>query len=123
MRIGFVTAFPPGRNSLNEYGFHFAQALAGNDRVDEVVLFADRTDQGPPIELPSVTPLAVWEFNSLTNLPAIAKSVRASGVDAVIFNLQFATFGDGKVPGGLGLLAPAATKACLLYTSPSPRDS
>ncbi len=23
LRIGVVTAFPPGRNSLNEYGFHW----------------------------------------------------------------------------------------------------
>lgn len=110
MRVGLVTAFPPGRNSLNEYGYHFAQALAGNSSVDEVVLFADRTDAGPPLEMPSTTAVTAWEFNSLTNLAGITRAVRASGVDAVIFNLQFATFGDTKISGGLGLLTPAVTQ-------------
>ncbi len=111
MRLGFVTAFPPGRNSLNEYGYHFAQALVSNDRVSEVVLLADRTDEGQPRQLEGMQAKATWSFNNPANLATIARSVRSSGVDAVIFNLQFATFGDRKIPGGLGLLTPALTKA------------
>lgn len=110
MRIGFVTAFPPGRNSLNEYGFHFAKALAGNAEVDEVVLFADQTGAGPPRSLPGMDGRAVWRFNGLLNPLSLTRAVRSSGVDAVIFNLQFATFGDRKVPGGLGLLTPLLTR-------------
>ncbi len=36
--------------------------------------------------------------------------MRRSRPDAVVFNLQFATFGDKKIPGGLGLLAPLAIR-------------
>jgi len=111
MRIGFVTAFPPGRNSLNEYGYHFARALSANDHVEEVVVFADQTTAGEPLDVPSTVAETVWKFNSLTNIASITRAVRASKVDAVIFNLQFATFGDTKVAGGLGLLTPAVTKA------------
>ncbi len=110
MRIGFVTAFPPGHNSLNEYGLHFARALSANEEVDEVVLFADRTPSGPPTTVPGVAASQVWEFNRLTNVATISRAVRAADVDAVLFNLQFATFGDTKLAGGLGLLTPAVTR-------------
>ena len=116
MRIGLVTAFPPGNNSLNEYGYHFARALASNDDVDEVVLFADRTPSGPPKELSGVTASQVWEFNRLSNLASIPRAVLAARLDAVLFNLQFATFGDTKLAGGLGLLTPAVTKKMGLPT-------
>jgi glycosyltransferase involved in cell wall biosynthesis len=111
MLVGFVTAFPPGRNSLNEFGLHFARALANNPAVDKLVLFADRTEAGEPLELPGADAHAVWEFNSLTNVATLTREIRRSDVDAVIFNLQFATFGDTKVAGGLGLLTPAITQA------------
>ena len=111
MKIGFITAFPPGRNSLNEYGLHFCRALAANPHVNEIVLFGDRIDGPEAVQIPHVRIERVWEFNKLTNLAAMVKQVRRSGVDAVVFNLQFATFGDTKIAGGLGLLAPAVIKA------------
>ena len=48
-RIGVITAFPPGRNSLNEFGFHLVGHLADNDDVRSVVVFADETAAGPPL--------------------------------------------------------------------------
>ena len=35
----------------------------------------------------------------------------ATDPTALVFNIQFATFGDARIPGGLGLLAPAIAKA------------
>ncbi len=113
-RIGVLTAFPPGRNSLNEFGFHLVSHLAENPRVDSVVVFADETDAGPPLRLENnehkVEAIASWKFNSVTNPLRLIRAVRAAKVDAVLINLQFATFGDGRVPGGLGLLIPAMLK-------------
>ncbi|MDZ8171555.1 glycosyltransferase [Microbacterium xanthum] len=110
LRIGFVTAFPPGQNSLNEYGFHFVSHLSRHEAVEEVVLFADETPSGPPTDLPGVRPVVAWRFNALSNLVRLGRAVRREKPDAVLFNLQFATFGDTKVAGGLGLLAPALTR-------------
>jgi glycosyltransferase involved in cell wall biosynthesis len=107
LRIGYVTAFPPGRNSLNEYGYHFVTHLAAKPEVSEVVLYADRTDAGPPQAIDKTSADACWSFNDAGNVFKIVKAVRRSKPDAVIFNLQFATFGDTKVAGGLGLLSPA----------------
>ncbi len=110
-RIGVVSAFPPGRNSLNEFGFHFVNHLAANPDVESVVLFADDTEAGHPKPLPAnqskIESVVCWKFNDPTNAARIARAVRAAKVDAVILNLQFATFGDSKIPGGLGLLLPS----------------
>ena len=105
-RIGYVSAFPPGRNSLNEFGFHFVKHLAENIDVDEVLLYADDTDAGPPMQMDGVTPMVSWKFNDIRNVWSIARDVRKSKPDAVLLNLQFATFGDQRIPGGLGLLTP-----------------
>lgn len=106
-RIGVITAFPPGRNSLNEFGFHLVTHLAENDQLDRVVVFADETDQGPPLQLDGTEATASWRFNALTNPLRLMRAVRKARVDAVLVNLQFATFGDTKLAGGLGLLVPA----------------
>ena len=106
LRIGVITAFPPGRNSLNEFGFHLVKHLAQQDEVAEVLLYADETDAGEPLPLPKVRPMSCWRFNGIGNLLRIGRAVRASKPDAVLLNLQFATFGDRRMAGGLGLLTP-----------------
>lgn len=105
-RIGVITAFPPGRNSLNEFGFHLVTHLAQNDDLDRVVVFADETDEGPPLVIDGTESVVAWKFNSLTNPVRLYRQIKRARVDAVLVNLQFATFGDTKVAGGLGLLVP-----------------
>ena len=113
-RIGVLTAFPPGRNSLNEFGFHLVNHMAANDDIDQVVVFADETDAGAPVTLDEhadkVDNVVCWRFNALTNPLRAVRAIRRAKVDAVIVNLQFATFGDSKISGGLGLLIPAILK-------------
>ena len=110
-RIGVVTAFPPGRNSLNEFGYHFVHHLAANEGIDRVVVFADETEAGAPKVLAEnadkVENVISWRFNDVMNPVRLVRAIKKSRVDAVIFNLQFATFGDERIPGGLGLLIPA----------------
>lgn len=106
-RVGVITAFPPGRNSLNEFGFHLVNHMADNEQLDRVVVFADETDEGPPTVIPGTEAVAAWRFNDPTNPARLLKAVRQARVDAVLVNLQFATFGDTKFAGGMGLLTPA----------------
>lgn len=107
LRIGFVSAFPPGRNSLNEFGWHCVTNLATKPEVDGVLLYADRTEDGPPTPVRDVDARACWAFNDPFNPLTIVRQVLRTKPDVVVFNLQFATFGDTKVAGGLGLLTPA----------------
>ncbi len=114
LKVGVVTAFPPGRNSLNEFGFYLVSHLADNNDVAEVTVFADKTDAGAPTEIKgssaSVTSTTCWTFNGLLNPFRLLRAVKKSNVDVVLVNLQFATFGDKRIPGGLGLLSPALLK-------------
>jgi len=114
MKVGLVSAFPPGHNSLNEYGLHLARALGQNPDVDEVVVFADKNggaDDGSDVSLARVTVRPTWGFNRLTTAITLPRAIKAANVDAVLFNLQFASFGDTRIAGGLGLLSPAIARA------------
>ena len=111
-RIALVSAFPPGKLSLNEYGLHFAKELAARDDVSAVIVLADKLDE-PLAELdlgPKVEVRRVWRFNAGGTLPRLLGALRAARADAVIFNLQTATFGDREVPAALGLMAPALAR-------------
>ncbi|MCB1332946.1 MAG: glycosyltransferase [Roseivivax sp.] len=112
LRLALVSAFPPGRQSLNEYGLHLARELAQRDDVAEVIVIADTLSE-PAAELdlgPKVRVSRVWDFNSLAAMPKILRALRRAAPDGAIWNLQTATFGDREMPAALGLLAPAAAR-------------
>lgn len=111
-RIALVSAFPPGRLTLNEYGLHLAKAFAALADVSEVVVIADRLDR-PEAELdlgPKVRVCRIWTFNSALAAPRIVAALKAEKVDGAVFNLQMASFGDREIPAALGLLAPMAAR-------------
>lgn len=112
LRIALVSAFPPGKQSLNEYGYHLAKGLADRPDVAEVVVIADKLPQDlPELDLgPKVQVERVWSFNSLSTLPKLITSIRGAKVDGVIWNLQMATFGDSETTAALGLLAPIGAR-------------
>ncbi|MEJ1154500.1 glycosyltransferase [Microbacterium sp. Mu-86] len=110
LNIGFVSAFPPGQNSLNEYGYHFVSHLSRHERVKTVTLFADETVDGPPTPMRGVDEIVAWRFNALGNPVRLLRAIRKARPDALLFNLQFATFGDTRVAGALGLLVPALAR-------------
>ena len=111
LRIGVVTAFPPGRNSLNEFGHHLVKHLSRLEEVSEVVVYSDLTDAGAPEPMAKVTVRPCWRFNAATTLRTVSREVARTRPDAVVLNLQFASFGDRRVPGALGLLLPALLRA------------
>ena len=132
LRVGVVTTYPPGRGSLNEYAFHFVRALEKKQEVAEVILFVDELPAGEqykanPVDVqPGVltngngtdhasAPLRFipcWQFNNSLNSWRILRAAQQSKPDVVIFNIQFASFGDRKIPAALGLMAPALLRLC-----------
>ncbi len=107
MHIALVTAFPPSKGSLNEYGFHFARSLAKKPEVSQVSIVADTLDEAVQEES---NIHRVWSFNDMQNAWKINKTLDGLAPDAVIFNLQFASFGDKRLPAALGLLSPWLSK-------------
>lgn len=111
-RLALVTAFPPSTGSLNEYGFHLANAIAERADVEKLIILADRLDT-PAEELnlsDKIEVRRVWSFNQILTPLKIARAARKADVDGVIYNLQTASFGDREIPAALGLLAPAMTR-------------
>jgi glycosyltransferase involved in cell wall biosynthesis len=115
MHIAIVTTFPPGKGSLNEYAFHFVRWLRRKPEVERVTLLVDELpegeayaddDTGAPLRF-----VTCWRFGALDNALRIQSAVRREAPDAVLFNIQFASFGRGKRSGALGLLAPALVQA------------
>lgn len=131
LHVGVVSTYPPGKGSLNEYGYHFVRGLYKKEEVSQVTLFTDWLPDGqsysqnsqellaPPNAIQNVTqnghsewraPLnfvPCWRFNGLFNFWSILRAVRTVQPDVLIFNIQFASFGDQKIAGALGLLTPA----------------
>jgi glycosyltransferase involved in cell wall biosynthesis len=118
MRIAIVTTFPPGKGSLNEYGFHFVKFLRTKvDIVTEVVLLVDELPEGENYSFEQSTgqipvrAVHCWEFGAWDNVLRIRKAVKQNNPDIVLFNIQFASFAAGKIPATLGLLAPWFVRA------------
>lgn len=122
MRIAIVTTHPPGQGSLNEYAYHFVRFLRQKSEVSEIILLADELPPGQHYnfapgrsnDFPTGAPVQVipcWRFGAWNNALRILAAVRRTRPDIVLFNLQFATFGDSKAPAALGLSAPALVKA------------
>jgi hypothetical protein len=64
MKIALITAFPPSRHALNEYGFHVAEQLRQERCVDLTVL-GDYLPT-PADELPGFKVIAAGVLESLT---------------------------------------------------------
>lgn len=112
LRIALISAFPPGKQSLNEYGLHLAKGLAARQDVAEVIVLADKLPAGTP-ELaldPKIRVERCWSFNSLATLPVLLTELRKLKADGAIWNLQMATFGDSELRAGLGLFGPLAAR-------------
>lgn len=109
LKLALVSAFPPGKQSLNEYGLHLAKELAARTDVQEVVVLADRLPEAvDELEIDrKIRVVRCWDFNSVAAGASILAAMKREAVDAAIWNIQTASFGDREVPAALGLMAPA----------------
>jgi glycosyltransferase involved in cell wall biosynthesis len=114
MKICLVSAFPPSRQGLNEYGFHIARLLNQQPGLQLTILSDDL--ESPEPELPGYTVIRCWGFNKLSNPVRLLKEVRRIRPDIVWYNIGFASFGGSPLPAFTGLLIPALTRMAGCYT-------
>lgn len=114
MKIALVTAFPPSRQGLNEYGFHLADELRQQPGLELTILGDDL--QGPLPELPGFSVIRCWGFNRLGNPLSLFRTIQRLKPDVVWFNLGFASFGGRPLPAFFGLTTPALARLCSCYT-------
>ena len=114
MKICLVTAFPPSRDALNEYGFHIAAELRQLPGIELTVLADEYSPAQPELDGFSVT--RCWKFNSLSNPWRVLKAIRRAKPDVVWFNLGFASFGGEALPAFSGIAIPFFARLTGSYT-------
>jgi glycosyltransferase involved in cell wall biosynthesis len=114
MKICLVTAFPPSRRGLNEYGFHIARELQ-RDPLLSVTVLADELQAAEP-EIDEFDVVRCWDYNQPRNPIRLLKAIRDIRPDVVWFNLLFSTFGDRALPAFSGLMTPALNRMFGTYT-------
>lgn len=119
MKIAFISPYPPSQVTLNEYGYHLINSFIGKPDVDSIYVLTNNLDNNSDFlkyKKDSIEIIPCWDFNSKLSFYKIAKTLHKLQPDVVIMNLQFMTFGKGKVAAALGLLAPLM---CKLINIPS----
>jgi glycosyltransferase involved in cell wall biosynthesis len=114
MKICLVTAFPPSRQGLNEYGFHIARELSQYPGLTLSILADDLPNVEP--ELPGYEVTRCWAFDSLRNPVRLLGAISKCRPDVVWFNLGFASFGSSPIPAFVGLSIPAMVRFRGYYT-------
>jgi glycosyltransferase involved in cell wall biosynthesis len=82
--------------------------------VEEVFVITDHLPNNEDYQLESglnkVKIIPTWSFNNPLNAWKILKTIRNCQPDAVLYNIQFLSFGDKKISAALGLLTPMITR-------------
>ncbi|QWX84749.1 glycosyltransferase [Cellulophaga sp. HaHaR_3_176] len=114
MKLAIVTAYPPSKVTLTEYGYYLVKHFRMQKQVTELILVCDKTEGEKDLSFEKngckITVKECWSFNSYKNIFSVNKVLSETKPDAVLFNLQFLKFGDKKIPAALGLLLPAICK-------------
>lgn len=113
MKIAFVSPYPPSQVTLNEYGYHLIRSFVGKPEVEKIYVLTNHLDDNSQYSRyakEGIEIIPCWKFNSLTSFWQIRQQLKALKPDVVIMNLQFMTFGEGKIQAALGLLTPLACK-------------
>jgi len=114
MKLAIVTAYPPSKVTLTEYGYHLVKHFRIQEEISELILITDVTNKAKDLSFEEkgckITVKECWDFNSYTNIFRVNKVISETKPDAVLFNLQFLKFGDKKIPAALGLLLPYVCK-------------
>jgi glycosyltransferase involved in cell wall biosynthesis len=91
-RVALVTAFPPGRGDLSEYGFQLARVLKESFELDPVI-YAD-LHSSPSEELPGYNVIRCWRFNSISSFASLVRKIRREPTDVVWFNIGLSTMAN-----------------------------
>jgi len=115
MKICLVTAFPPSRGGLSEYGFHLARELQQNPLLSLTVLadVVPDVDEDDPNES---CVIRCWNFNDPKTARKLLQVIRKIDPDVVWFNLLFTTFGHDPLTAFRGLTLPVMTRMAGYYT-------
>ncbi len=114
IKLAIVSPYPPSKGTLNEYAYHLVESFKNKESIEELIIITDTLPEGE--EYPKfvgnakLTIHQVWNFNSIWNVLKIRKALVTLKADLVLYNIQFLSFGDKKIPAALGLLTPLVSR-------------
>lgn len=114
VKIALITAFPPSRHALNEYGYHVANQLR-QERGIELTVLGDYLTE-PADELQGFNVTRCWGFARRDSAASLLRAVWRVKPDVAWFNLGFASFGNRPLSAVLGLVTPAAVRLRGIYS-------
>jgi glycosyltransferase involved in cell wall biosynthesis len=114
MKICLVSAFPPSRRGLNEYGYHIARELQ-RDPLLSVTVLADQLATPEP-ELDEFDVVRCWSFDDIANPAKLLRTIHDLRPDVVWFNLLFSSFGNNPIAAFSGLSTPSLVRMSGRYT-------
>ncbi len=110
MKICAISAFPPTRAGIADYGAHLAQRFACDPRVESVTAIADRAPGALPRERAGRVDIhRVWMRDGIGTCRAVLRAVQSARPDVVWFNLGVTMFGTRLAAAAGGLVAPLCT--------------
>lgn len=113
MTIAFISPYPPSLVTLNEYGYHLIRSFKGKTEIEKIFVLTNHLENNTQYGRYASEGMEIipcWHFNSFFSFLQIAIQLRKLKADVVIINLQFMTFGEGKIQAALGLLTPWVCK-------------
>lgn len=119
MTIAFVSPYPPSLVTLNEYGYHLIRSFRGKSEIEKIYILTNHLENNTHYgryAIEGIEIMPCWNFNSIFSFLQIGQQLRKIKADVVILNLQFMTFGEGKIQAALGLLTPWVCKLLGLPT-------
>lgn len=119
MTIAFISPYPPSLVTLNEYGYHLIRSFKGKAEVEKIYILTNHLENNTHYGRYASEGMEIipcWHFNSFFSFLQIGMQLRKLKADVVIINLQFMTFGEGKIQAALGLLTPWVCKLLGLPT-------
>ncbi|GMQ24821.1 glycosyltransferase family 4 protein [Algoriphagus sp. oki45] len=109
MKLAFITPYPPSQVTLNEYGYHLTRSFLGKKGIDKIYILTNHLEDDAQYSRYAEEGLDIipcWKFDNWFTVLHLRKKLKELKPDAVVLNLQFMTFGAGKIPAALGLLTP-----------------
>lgn len=109
MKLAFVSPYPPSQVTLNEYGYHLIRSFIGKPGIDKIYVLTNHLVNNEEYQRYAVEGLEIvpcWRFDDWKAAWSIRRKLKELQPDAVVSNLQFMTFGAGKIPAALGLFTP-----------------
>jgi len=107
MNIGIISAFPPSKVTLNEYGYYLVKNFVLNDLINKVYLYSDITNEAKLFDFKNSEKIdhhPCWSFNSYLSTFNILREVYKTKPEVVLINAHFLKFADKKIPAAFGLM-------------------